>query len=161
MIVSHPSEDSLKYIAQSLRESDLAAVAALDKSLYDVERACEACHMGWMFSLDSGEPVYFYGLKNTRGAVWNVSTIATDKFQHIVLSLTKYIQRVIVPSIIQVGAGRVECFSLDGQDVTQKWLERLGMRREATFHKYGKNGEDFHVYAWLKGDPHNFGSRVA
>ena len=58
----------------------------------------------------------------------------------------------MMPKIAGAGAHRAECMSLASLADNHRWLEMLGARREATLRGFGKNGEDFHLYAWLKED---------
>lgn len=37
---------------------------------------------------------------------------------------------------------------MDGHIEAQEWLETLGAKREGTLKRYGRDGEDFHVYVW-------------
>ena len=62
--------------------------------------------------------------------------------------MTKLIVRHIVPMLWEVGAHRLEARSMEGHHDAQRWLEVIGARREGTLKGYGREGQDFHVYAW-------------
>ena len=52
--------------------------------------------------------------------------------------------------LIQMGAKRVECKSMEGHTEAHAWLEALGLQREAEHPLYGMNGETFYTYARLE-----------
>ena len=39
---------------------------------------------------------------------------------------------------------------MEGHTQAQDWLEVIGARRECTLSRFGREGEDFHVYVWEK-----------
>ena len=93
-------------------------------------------------------PVAVFGAKEIRPKFWNVFMFATDQWPRVALSVTKNILRVIRPHMIESGAVRADCWSIDGHTDAHRWLELLGAVREATLADYGPTRKNFHCYSW-------------
>lgn len=85
-----------------------------------------------------------------RKGVWNMGLVATDKFNKIHLSLTKLIIKSIIPTLDKAGAHRVEAQSIAGYSSVHNWLKFLGLEQESVIKGYGKNGEDFVNFAYVR-----------
>tara|TARA_B100000902_G_scaffold367574_1_gene390284 strand:+ start:5609 stop:6136 length:528 start_codon:yes stop_codon:yes gene_type:complete len=85
-----------------------------------------------------------------RDGVWSFGLFATNSFNKIYISLTKFILRVIIPHFNAINAHRVECQSIANYEYVHKWLEFIGLKRESTLKGYGKNGEDFYNFAYVR-----------
>lgn len=85
-----------------------------------------------------------------RRGVWNMGLIATDKFDKIHLSLTRLIIKSIIPVLDNAGAHRVEAQSIAGYSSVHNWLKFLGLEEESVIKGYGKNGEDFVNFAYVR-----------
>jgi hypothetical protein len=156
MKVIPADEDNIRYVAERMRDRDLAEFSAM--SFFDdrqnaAERLVES-YAGYpgleCVTLDDGTPV------GVGGPIWlrpNVATMlffATDDFDRIVVSLTRHSrQNVFGPA--KALAHRIECFSMAGYTQMQQWVELFGLRPEARLRRYGKRGEDFIIYAWQRG----------
>ena len=95
-------------------------------------------------------PIAIYGCKQMWPGVWSMWFFATDNFGQIGLSVTRRIVRSIVPMLFANGAHRLECRSMEGHDDAHKWLEQLGASYESTLKGYGRGGEHFRAYAWVR-----------
>jgi hypothetical protein len=42
--------------------------------------------------------------------------------------------------------------TLENHDIAHGWIEAMGASREGRLRAYGRGGEDFYVYAWVRGD---------
>jgi len=93
-------------------------------------------------------PIAAMGAIPLHPGVWSVWLFATIEFNQISLLATKFVRRVMMPSVRAAGAHRAECRSLDVHTEAHQWLEFLGARREAVLRQYGRNKEDFYLYAW-------------
>ena len=82
---------------------------------------------------------------------------ATDSFQNVGSFLTKRIIRDIIPALDNGGAHRVECQSIVGYDQVHAWLEFLGLREECLLKGFGKNGEDFKTFSWVRDEAGHYG----
>jgi hypothetical protein len=101
---------------------------------------------------DGAGPVAIGGLIEHRPNVATLLFFATDSFQSIALGLTRFIRCNLFPKVIAAGVHRIECVSIDGYAETHRWIELLGLKREAVFKRYGKGAEDFVQFAWVSDD---------
>ena len=85
-----------------------------------------------------------------RKGVWSLGMFATDNFQKVGKFLTKRIIRDIIPSLSAAKAHRIEAQSISGYDEVHKWLKFLGLKEEAKLNGFGKNGEDFVQFSWVR-----------
>lgn len=147
--------ENLRYVAERMRDRDLAefsAMAYTDTREEAADRLVRAYadHPGLeCVTLDDGTPVGVGGVLWLRPGVASLLFFATDDFDRIVVSLTRH-ARLNVFRPARALAHRIECFSLSTYTQMQQWVELFGLRPEATLRRYGKGGEDFIVYAWTR-----------
>lgn len=151
MIVERATLDTAIHITHRLRQRDREEVFALshhDSPLvlaHDFIFASEFCYVA-----RKDEPIAICGAQPLHPGVWNVYMVATDRFREIRFSLTKFVKKVMFGSLVETGAHRLEAISLATHHVAHRWLEALGGHQESVRRRFGKNGEDFVVYAWVK-----------
>lgn len=97
-----------------------------------------------------GQPTAIGSLVMTRPGVATLLFYATAKFPKIALPLTRWIKWELFPRSREAGIHRIECASIDGYEQAHRWIEMLGLRREAVMHGYGKRGETFHQFSMVK-----------
>lgn len=151
MRTSPVTYDEALFVAKNMREWDKKEIYATrwNDDPSDVAQDCVWLgEFGWIAS--DPEPIAVIGAGPCHPGVWNVHMFATDNFSKIAISLTKFVKRVIIPSLAASGAHRVECKSMDGHEDAQRWLEFLGAQRESTLPEYGREAEDFHLYVWRR-----------
>lgn len=150
-IAQHP--ELVLPVALNMREADSREILAnrFDDNLAAV--AADAVKLGgevgWIAGLED-RPIAAFGCLLMWPGVWSMWLFATDEFRHIGFSMTRLVLRSIVPMLWEAGAHRLEARSIEGHHDAQRWLEMIGARREATLKGYGRDGQDFHVFAWEK-----------
>lgn len=152
ILARNPSLRVLNYIMVRLREDDLREARATHPSDSPLDWASMLFQAGdfqWVAWHD-GEPVASVGAMLRWPGVWSAWCLGTDKFPKVALSVTKHITRVMLPAVRAAGMHRADCFCLADYDKARRWLERMGAREEATLAKWGKNGETFVSYVWLR-----------
>src|SRR3546814_15202527 len=60
----------------------------------------------------------------------------------------------MIPALVEVGAHRAECHSMEGHAEAHAWLELLGAEREGVRPRFGKNGEGFVCFSWRRENVH-------
>ena len=147
-----------RHVATNMREWDRREIYA-GRWADDPERLAVDCTLygafGWL-ALASSTPIAVVGATPVHPGVWNVFMFATDDFRLISISLTKFVARVMIPALVQTGAHRAECKSMEGHVDAHRWLEFLGAEREATHHEYGRGKETFHTYVWRHRNVHRW-----
>ena len=153
----HPASIGALYdIALNMRERDYEECSALSFAESRHELAEEIAR-AWSKS----ETTIICGTKELGGiaaftymplrhGVWNMGLIATDQFNKIHLSLTRLIIKSIIPILDNAGAHRVEAQSIAGYSSVHNWLKFLGLEEESVIKGYGKNGEDFVNFAYVR-----------
>lgn len=84
--------------------------------------------------------------------VWRIGMFATDEFPRVSKAVTRYVAKVLAPTLLEAGAHRIECLSIAGYDEVHDWLRYLGMTEEGPVRKLGRNREDFVMFSWVEGD---------
>lgn len=84
--------------------------------------------------------------------LWSAWAFGTKRMVRAVPAITRHIEQVLIRQAIEAGATRVEARSLIDHDIAHRWLAGLGATREGVCRTYGRNGEDYELWAWLKED---------
>ena len=141
-------------IALNMRERDYEECSALSFAENRHELAEEIARLGLSLrrplcaaqKKKVGSQRFYMPLRH---GVWNMGLIATDQFNKIHLSLTRLIIKSIIPILDNAGAHRVEAQSIAGYSSVHNWLKFLGLE-ESVIKGYGKNGEDFVNFAYVR-----------
>jgi hypothetical protein len=145
---------SIMRVASDMREVDRAEIFATrwtDSAIDLAEDICRIPGPKWVAHADGAGPVAAYGAMPMWPGVWSMYLFATDDFQRVAWDVTRHIIRVMMPSLAIAKAHRAEARSAASHTEAHVWLERLGAKREATLKNYGRNREDFIVFAWSVG----------
>lgn len=79
---------------------------------------------------------------------WSIWMFATDDFTAATgKEMVRFIRRILRTEMPARGAHRVECKSLSTHAAAHRFIEALGLTREATQRAYGKGREDFIVFS--------------
>lgn len=141
--------EAVRYVAENMRPWDRREIFATrigDSTDSFVADVMETGPVSWVAGTD--RPIAVYGAAPLWRGVWAVWFFATDEIGEIGLAVTRMIRNAIIPKLFETGAHRLECRSMEGHEDAQRWLEVLGAHREATLKSYGRDGQDFHIYAW-------------
>jgi hypothetical protein len=95
-------------------------------------------------------PIAVGGLIHHRPHVGTLLFFATDELPQIGAELTRFIKQRLFPGYTLAGTHRIECASISGYHSTHRWLEVLGLSEECVMRKYGRDGQDFVQYAWVR-----------
>lgn len=136
-------------VALRMREWDQREIFACrwNDNPADLARDCTA-FPDFCWVAGEERPIAVIGAQPMRPGVWCVFMFATDDFLKIRFSMTRFVKRVMVPALVQSGAHRAECHSMEGHTEAQAWLQALGAVRECTLVGYGRNGENFASFVW-------------
>lgn len=138
-----------------MRDSDFREFSAVSwaktrQQLTDIMVEIYGNHPGGMCAYAAGNPVAVGAMIEGRPNVMTLMFFATDTLADIALPLTRFIRSTVFPRYRDEGAHRIECISIDGYEEAHRWIEILGLKREAEFPAYGKNGETFHQFSWVR-----------
>lgn len=106
-------------------------------------------HQGLIVAKEGDVAIAIGGLIELRPHVATLLFFATDRFPSIALALTRFIRQKLFPRVKRAGVHRIEAVSIEGYEEAHRWIEILGLKREAELRGYGKNGETFIQFAWV------------
>lgn len=151
MRLIEPSLPAVHYLVQNMREADRAEITAMGGA-EDVDRLAMDVLQRWgayaFVAMADDYPAAIVGAREMWPGVWSVWAFGTDEFLKVARGLTKFIRRVMIPHLTELGAHRAQAISVDGHWRAHRWLEALGAVQEARLRRYGRNGEDFLVFRW-------------
>lgn len=146
---------AVKYIIQNCRARDRAEIEALYglQPTLDLapQWASSACLMQ-IFDHD-GHPAAFAAAHRVTHTVCTLSMIATEDWRHVAPSVIKWAKRSAMPALYLQGFKRAECRSISGHPEAFRFLTHLGFVCECTVPGYGRNGEEFHQFAFVRRTP--------
>lgn len=156
MFMRHAEPQDIFTVAQKMRDKDFNEISSLlyvdDRDELAFNLSNKISNFETVYVVGDTEPVAIVSYIPVRPGVWSLGMFATDKFKSVGLYLTKRIIRDIIPALDRAKAHRIEAFSIEGYDEVHDWLEFLGLEEECTLSSYGKNGEDFKVFSWVRSE---------
>lgn len=144
----------IRRVALAMRENDLKEFLALSwaegrEALAD-DLADRYTEYSGIVAYKGQEPVAVGAMVERRPNVLTLGFFATDRLPEIALPLTRFIKRRLFAPMVMAGAHRIEAVSMVGHHAAHRWIETLGLQMEALCRGYGRNGEDFVQFAWVK-----------
>jgi hypothetical protein len=142
------------FVAARMRAGDRDEIFATrwDDDPEKIAEETMACAQFGCVAWHAAEPVAVVCAMPLWPGVWTVAMYATTRWPAVVLAVTRWLRRELMPDVTASGAHRVECRSLATHVMAHRWLERLGARREALLIDYGRNREAYYIYAWTLTD---------
>lgn len=148
--------DFARSVALRMRDRDLAEVTATG---YERTRAQWADRIAMLLEFHEGpmvlrgashqgRPVSVFGALECWPGVWSAWMVATDEWPKVALQTTRIVLRDALPAVWAHGAHRIEARSVAGYDAAHRWLKTLGAQHECTLQGFGREGQDFEVFAW-------------
>jgi hypothetical protein len=141
----------LRYIVDHLRARDRREIFALrwndDEEQLVAEVSAAAGDLWRMWALD-GEPVAVNGVVPVRPGVVIAGAFGTARWRSIVKPMTRWSLDYVIPILKQAGYHRGEAYVLAENTDSRRWIELLGGEVEAVLKGFGRQREDFLLYAW-------------
>ena len=143
------------YIAANMREHDFREIGCLWKDWSAVScgmAAARASIPGWSWVvLYDGQPAACYGFSYAAPfdpEHWQAWAFGTDRFKRCVPLITKHLKSI--RDLVEQHCRRLQVITYTEHDIAHGWIEALGAEREGLLRSYGRNGEDFYIYAWVR-----------
>lgn len=161
--IEHALDEDVRFVAANMRARDadefLALTHAVDRqALADSLLDRYGGHPAAIVARDEEGAVAIGAGVETRPNVITLLLFATDRFPGVALALTRFITRNLFYRYKLAGVHRIEAVSVDGYDAAHRWIEALGLEREAVLPGYGRNGETFIQFAWVREDVRSTGA---
>ena len=163
MIVRDFTADDIFQIVLAARERDLAELLAVSWASDPLDLADETATFFLSFRdaypdrcnvkvacTPKGQPFAVFGWARVRPATASLVLFATPEISRFRKAFLRNALSEWGPVLANSGIIRVECQTLEGYKEIHGWLEILGLRREATMLNYGKQGEVFVTFSWVR-----------
>lgn len=151
-IIPEPDLADVLAVAENLRERDRAEIFATRYGDDPLDLARDTVRTGafrWGAYAD-GRPVAMIGAFPRWPNVWSVWAFGTDEWPRVVRALTRHVRSFMIPALYHAGAVRADCHALETHTDARKWLTYLGAREANRLDFFGRNGECFVEYVWLR-----------
>jgi len=155
MRVDVTTPENVRHVAERMRASDYREFSALSYAdsrdeMTDMLVDVYGNHPSGICAYNDNAPVAAGAMVEGRPNVMTLMFFATDDFPKIALPLTRFITKNLFEKYRANGVHRIECVSIEGYDEAHRWIKLLGLHHEAVFPGYGKGGEAFFQFSWVK-----------
>lgn len=143
----------MSFIAASLSDDDhqeihcqFSNISARDIALVSFHGSPEWAFTAWL----DGQPVLAFGLAMEhprRAYAWAWGTARKGR---AIPAATRYLLEVIKPEVLSGGIMRIHADSMASHSRAHSWLRRIGAQKESEMPHFGKNGETFYRFAWIR-----------
>jgi hypothetical protein len=138
--------DGLLHVLAHLRAHDEAEVrATIDQG--DIESTGKLIWSipgpKWEALAGDGEPAVIGGFVPVWPGLGSGWMWGTDRWNDVVLEVTRAMKRHILPALDAKGVHRIECRPMANNDAVIRWLGLVGFRQEAVTAQFGRGFEDF------------------
>lgn len=155
MELAFATPGDIRSVAEAMRERDLAEFSAVLP--YDTRAEIAEwlvlnyqARPGILAAGLEGVPICIGGPVHLRPGSVALLFLATERFEEIVIPMTRFLRRQLFPKLHTAGTHRIECMTLATYAEMHRWLEMLGLRREGECAAYGKRRETFFHYARVR-----------
>lgn len=151
-MISEASYLDLLIVASTMRESDRAEIYAtrFADDPFDVAAQCNESQYKFVYRNAENALVAAFGVAHLWPHVWSVWLFANDLWdERTGKAIVRFTRRRIQQDIKDHAARRLECRSLSTHADAHRFIEAIGLRRESVLPRYGRDGEDFIVFALI------------
>jgi hypothetical protein len=154
-MIAELTQDGLFTVMTRMRPEDLRELRAttMTTTARHAGQIWELRDSAWEARTADGEVAGIGGFVPLWSGVCTVWMLATPRFAEVGLEVTRFVRRVILPALQEVGYHRAEARALRGNDGTARWLHLLGFHQEAVIAQFGRAREDFVLFAWTPHEP--------
>lgn len=141
------------FVAANMRAQDFHEIDAVTPIRSTAETAVRhlmvSPGLAWVAFLDN-EPVTVFGAAHMPDFIPHQASgwaYGTKRIWRTVPAVTRHILNVMGPDLIARGVTRLEVRTYIGHDLSHRWLRGMGLQMEGVARRFGRNGEDYAVYA--------------
>ena len=98
----------------------------------------------------AGNPEAAFGCGQVRRGYWIAWSWGTDRLIRCIPAMVAFITDHLQPAVYEAGALRVEARALKSHGQAVRFLERIGGTFRCELPGYGKNGETFLLFDWVR-----------
>ena len=141
-------------VARRMRAEDRREITATRGSLLMEERVAMDCWLslaqrgiGYVVYWDSMSVAVIGAIPIHQG-VWSVYMFATDLVSKVGLGMTRWAKNNFHSEVVDAGAHRIQCDSIEGHNEAHAWMKTFGAKNEGALPKFGIGQETFYRFAW-------------
>lgn len=148
---------ALEDLCWSMREADRREIYPLRPHDSWHMLALEAWHAlglngrGVICWLD-GRPAAVIGFCELRPNVWDAVSFGSARYRECGVALMREGRRMAREILVDLGANRLQADSIVGNREAHKFIRALGGKPEVVLRQYGKGGEDYQRFVWLRSE---------
>lgn len=146
-------EDAVALVTLRMRAADAREIYAC-RWKYDpldvARQVCALSRFGFVAWTPDGEPAAVVCAREDWPGLYQVAMFATDAWPRVAASATRFCMQAIRPAMIAAGCRRAEARSAATHAQAHAWLHRLGFVAECRLPAYGKDNEEFILFAWRR-----------
>ncbi len=155
MRVDVTTPENVRRVAERMRDSDFREFSALSytrnrQEMTDGLVEAYGKHPGGICAYLDDDPVAVGAMVEARPNVITLMFFATNDMSKIALPLTRFITKNLFEKYRNNGVHRIECVSIEGYDEAHRWIKMLGLHLEAVFPSFGREGEAFMQFSWVR-----------
>lgn len=151
MILPEPKYLETLYVCQNLRkESHEEIFGVFEGDAETLAKTYDKAEGHKWVGYFNGKPAALFGALKAHSGVWTLFGFGTDDWAQIWKPVTKTMKRDMFRLVSEEGAHRASCISPASHTETHRWLKFLGAGHVAELPKFGKNGEDYLMFSWLR-----------
>ncbi|MGO4339865.1 hypothetical protein AB4037_33770 [Labrys sp. KB_33_2] len=139
----------MTFIAATMRDQDrreIRAVIEESDTAIGTMLFHSSTDLAWTAWID-GDPVAAFGVTRLFPGLGSGWAYGTRRMRRAVPAVTRFARSSVRPLLIAEGFRRIEVRTAIDHDLSHRWLEGLGFRREGIALDYGRGGLDFVTYA--------------
>jgi len=146
-------EESVALVALRMREPDAREIYACRWRRDPLEVARQVCALsrfGLVAWTPDGDPAAVVCAREEWPGFYQVAMFATSAWPAVAASTTRAVLRGLKPAMLAAGARRAEARSASTHFFAHEWLIRLGFVAEVRLRDFGRDGEEFILFAWRR-----------
>ena len=151
------TEIGLEYVLGNLRvadEAELRATIYQGDALSTARLILSIPGPKWEARTVDGEPAVIGGFVPIWPGLGSGWMWGTDRWDEVVLEVTRAMKAHILPTLDRRGVHRIECRPMATNVSSIRWLELVGFHQEAVTAQFGQGRQDFVLCARTTGHDH-------
>ncbi|MEX3008350.1 hypothetical protein [Hoeflea sp. TYP-13] len=96
-----------------------------------------------------GLPMAAFGFQTISAGVLTGWAYGRDGMERCIPAITRFVFTYKVPEWLEAGITRIEVRTIETHVSAHRWLEAAGAERICALDQWGRDGERFHLYAWV------------
>lgn len=151
MMLPDPKPEEIQYVCDNLRSRSAEDIFGVtDQSTNQFAQGLiYSSGFKWV-GYANGLPAALIGAYPIHPGVWGLFGFGTDDWRLIWRDVTRVARRDMMTAVSDAGAHRAHCVSPSDHKETHAWLRMLGATVETPMPKYGIDGQDYLMFAWVK-----------